>query len=268
MSTYRTRQGFTLIELLVVISIIAILAGLLLPAVTLVRNQANKTANANSQKQIVTAMVAYGSDYEGSWPLAGTSATLALGTVLTDGGVAKAIAYKSFETLAAATNLPNAIFKARGQVGTGPSGAPLLPTDTNFYSGTSWMGAGGNAEIAWCYDWSVPGDIAPYRIILADRDNFHRGKVVAVAGDSSTRSFTAAATPVAITHGFGTAVVDVAIGGTLNPDAAGGGNNGEVTTTPAGDTIYSPEGDGTTAAGAATGNDSSRSGNARRAWVK
>ena len=60
-----TEKAFTLIELLVVITIIAILAALLLPAIGLVRETAKGTICSNNIRGMQTAQMLYANDNEG-----------------------------------------------------------------------------------------------------------------------------------------------------------------------------------------------------------
>ncbi|MGP1272460.1 MAG: type II secretion system protein [Phycisphaerales bacterium] len=63
-----THAGFTLIELLVVISIIALLIGILLPALGRARDAARGTICLTNLRQLGTAMATYSTDFDSFFP--------------------------------------------------------------------------------------------------------------------------------------------------------------------------------------------------------
>lgn len=63
-----TRRGFTLVELMVVIAVIALLAGIVLPALSEAQRQAKALVAAANQRQIVLAATGYSTDSNDRYP--------------------------------------------------------------------------------------------------------------------------------------------------------------------------------------------------------
>ncbi|MFM2090591.1 MAG: hypothetical protein RLZZ127_1080 [Planctomycetota bacterium] len=175
------RQGFTLIELLVVISVIAILATLLFPAIGMVRMMANKTKSGNNTKQIVTSMVAYIQESNGAFP-----AMTARGTAVTAGDE-RLETIRGFAILSkwSGGDLSGKIFK----VPTAESTIITAQATVDWVAKTtSWDTADTTEGMSYAYDWSIPGEngLKTARPIVGDRDpGYWDGKGINVAfGDT------------------------------------------------------------------------------------
>jgi prepilin-type N-terminal cleavage/methylation domain-containing protein len=220
------QQGFTLIELLVVISIIAILAGMLLPAITMVRENANRTACGSNQKQIVASCIAYAQDQDTSWPL-GWNAGVAPGTWpvagIPDTDQAAQASARSFEVLAAWMSLSNSLFRCKSQTLPYPTAKP--GKDGTVAPINSW-GWSATIKVHYGYDWSVPGEPASIRIVFGDRSFVNHGRKgsMATGGDGATRFLKVPSPAVAATGTQkckGVDGADVTANVVYNPDSIG-----------------------------------------------
>ena len=94
------RGAFTLIELLVVIAIIAILAAMLLPAVSRAKESARKISCLNQMRQLGLSLTMYVDDAHGHYPPRATATNNRWPTLLKDG-------YQQIKILVCPTDMPN-----------------------------------------------------------------------------------------------------------------------------------------------------------------
>jgi prepilin-type processing-associated H-X9-DG protein len=89
-SEFRKQDGrnFTIIELIIIIAIIAILAGMLLPALNKARDKANTINCVNNLKQNIFSVIAYVED-NNEWACCGLEVSNYLPTSMEDGGYGK-----------------------------------------------------------------------------------------------------------------------------------------------------------------------------------
>jgi len=236
------RQGFTLIELLVVISIIAILAGMLLPAINMVRRSAQEASCGNNLKGLLTSMIAYAQDYDGAFPVRYTSNAGAF--VAAGSADAACTAAGSFELVAAWSegDVSKNLFKCGAQPTVKIADNPMTTVDATT---SLWGVTADIVLLPYAYDWAVPSSGKSSRVVVSDRptnasDLPHSGTMAMAAFADGHTGKIKQKTGLATTSG----TISSDTGGTV-AYAGKGGNNPDAGGT-ADDNIFDNTSDGGT----------------------
>jgi prepilin-type N-terminal cleavage/methylation domain-containing protein/prepilin-type processing-associated H-X9-DG protein len=173
---FRRGRGFTLIELLVVIAIIAILIGLLLPAVQKVREAAARTQCSNNLKQISLATVDCTDTYGGQMPCSvGIYPRATWGAGNGDGGLFLMILpFMEQDNLYKASSIGNSQSQGDGRngpyqtysqwtfVGGSTVKTYICPSDPTYHSQEGRTSYGHNGQL-FRPTWSAPANTwSPY----------------------------------------------------------------------------------------------------------
>jgi prepilin-type N-terminal cleavage/methylation domain-containing protein/prepilin-type processing-associated H-X9-DG protein len=191
-----TRQGFTLIELLVVISIIAILAGMLLPAISLVRESARSANCSSNQRQIVLAMITYANENDQAFPYCqGGDATYGTITVPSAGTDKKSpIASQEFLAVWSDGELVKKLFVCPSSTITSSAIPDLTANLASNGTTTAWT----LATSCYAFDVAVPASAKAIKVILGDRPTAvngttHKKKVNAIYADGHAGAISSSA---------------------------------------------------------------------------
>ena len=133
-------NGFSLIELMVVIAIIAILAALLLPALSAAKSKAQRNRCASNVRQMTTSAFMYQQDY-GSITYGGT-ATVWLQAMANNIPAFSQARFCPIATEPPAGITPNSLwhgFADRCWVWNAPTVTPISPTNEGSYTLNGWL---------------------------------------------------------------------------------------------------------------------------------
>jgi prepilin-type N-terminal cleavage/methylation domain-containing protein len=151
---YRSRtQAFTLIELLVVIAIIAVLVGLLLPAVQKVRDAAARTQCINNIKQMNLALQNYHSSRNGNLPSFKSSTPLTSVFIALLPNIEKEDVYNAYRN--------GTLVQLNAATSVAASAVPIInyscPADRTYNGGSSAQAPANYATISYAGNYRVFG---------------------------------------------------------------------------------------------------------------
>ncbi|MFW5830097.1 MAG: type II secretion system protein, partial [Planctomycetota bacterium] len=157
------RHGFTLIELLVVISILALLAAMLMPAIANAQKGAQQTTDGNNVKQMMTTLISWRSENKGkTYPVLASRTDGDGGLTPDQMGIGDGNAITDPTT---AWNLSAHIFyhlANNAELGLGSFNSPVYDgldsiTDVSDFTGSSYA-----------IDWSAPSNAGSIRPVVAN----------------------------------------------------------------------------------------------------